>query len=212
MPDMQHGISLLVGLGNPGFQYEETRHNVGFWLVHKFAELHNCSLKLESKFKGLVGNITVPTTALQSEPRSASLASSRPLHLLLPQTFMNLSGQAVVALAHFYKIPPAAILVVHDELDFMPGVVRFKKGGGANGHNGIQNIIDLLGNKDFYRLRIGIGKPLHKGTLIDYVINKPSHSDQDKIMDGIDAAIKVLPKFIAGDFERATQELHAEVK
>lgn len=190
---MKAQISLIVGLGNPGPQYEQTRHNVGFWLMNKFAEKHDVAFKMESKFKGFTASLVV---------------QNHDLKLLLPQTFMNLSGQSVVAFAHFYKIPPEEILVVHDELDFSPGVVRFKKGGSSGGHNGIQNIIELLGDNNFYRLRIGIGKPINKDTLVDYVISKPSRYDTEKIIEAIDDALKVLPKFIMGDIGRATEELH----
>lgn len=194
-------ISLLVGLGNPGPQYEQTRHNVGFWLVQKFAYLHNVEFKLETKFKGLIASIILESTI-------KGFCFNHEIKLLMPQTYMNLSGQSVVALAHFYKITPEQILVVHDELDFIPGVLRFKKGGGANGHNGVQNIINLIGSNNFYRLRIGVGKPENHNNIADYVLNRPSLSEQERILNGIGKALKVLTAFIFGNIDQATEELH----
>lgn len=142
---MSNQIRLLVGLANPGPEYARTRHNAGAWVVEELARVHNISLREESKYYGLTGRI---------------MANGQDLRLLIPTTFMNLSGKSVAALANFYQIKPEEILVAHDELDLPPGVAKFKKGGGHGGHNGLRDIISKMGNnKDFYRLRVGIGHP-----------------------------------------------------
>jgi peptidyl-tRNA hydrolase, PTH1 family len=187
-------IRLIVGLGNPGSQYEKTRHNVGFWLVNTLAEKYSGSFKNEPKFKGFLGVITI----LDHEYK-----------LFMPMTFMNLSGEAVRKIASFYKIPAEAILVIHDELDFLPGVVRLKKGGGANSHNGVQNIIDQLGSNNFWRLRIGIGKPSFKEDMANYVTSSPNKSETKQIHNAVDQAIEVIPDLVLGDFAKAMQVLHS---
>ncbi len=189
-------IFLVVGLGNPGSQYEKTRHNVGFWLVNALALKYSANVKHDSKFKGFIGAINI---------------SDHECKLLMPMTFMNLSGEAVCKVANFYKIPPEAILVIHDELDFLPGDVRIKKGGGANSHNGVQNIIDLLGSNSFLRMRIGIGKPSFKLDMAGYVTSLPSKSETKQIYDAIDRAIEVIPDLVLGDFAKAVQVLHGHV-
>lgn len=142
---MSNQIRLLVGLANPGPEYARTRHNAGAWVVEELARVHNINLREESKYYGLTGRI---------------MANGQDLRLLIPTTFMNLSGKSVAALANFYQIKPEEILVAHDELDLPPGVAKFKKGGGHGGHNGLRDIISKMGNnKDFYRLRVGIGHP-----------------------------------------------------
>ncbi|MCK5664492.1 MAG: aminoacyl-tRNA hydrolase [Thiotrichaceae bacterium] len=190
---MKNGIKLIVGLGNPGPQYENTRHNVGFWLVKALAEKYPGDFKLESKFRGFVSRVNI---------------DNHKCELLLPETFMNLSGEAVTKIAKFYKIPSESILVVHDELDFPPGVIRLKKEGGANGHNGIQNIIQQLGANNFWRLRIGIGKARFKEDSSNYVLSKPSKSEIAEINYAIDRAIIIIPKLVAGDFDAAMMALH----
>lgn len=187
-------IKLIVGLGNPGPQYENTRHNTGFWLVKILAEKYNGILKFETKFKGLFGNLDI----LNNECK-----------VLMPTTFMNLSGEAVYKVIGFYKIPTETILVIHDELDFLPGVIRLKKGGGANSHNGIQNIIDRLNNNNFWRLRIGIGKPSFKDDMPNYVISSPNKTETEQIHKAIDRAIEIIPDLILGNFEKAAQILHS---
>jgi peptidyl-tRNA hydrolase, PTH1 family len=187
-------IKLVVGLGNPGPQYENTRHNVGFWLINAIAEKFNGSLKLETKFKGFFGVATV----LNHECK-----------LLMPTTFMNLSGEAVSRVVNFYKIPIESILIIHDELDFPPGIARLKKGGSANGHNGVQNIIDQLGNNNFWRLRLGIGKPFFKDAMDDYVTNAPNKTEKKEIYNAIEQAINIIPDLVLGNFVKATQTLHA---
>lgn len=186
-------LQLIVGLGNPGREYEETRHNAGAWLVEQLARKHNCALTAESKFHGLSGRIQL---------------AGRDLRLLIPTTFMNLSGNAVAALANFYKIPTDAILIAHDELDLPPGSARFKQGGSGGG-NGVRDIIAKLGNNDFHRLRIGIGHPGSADRVTGYVLGKPTGDDRIAIERCIDAAIDVLPLAIKGEWARAMNQLHA---
>lgn len=190
---MDSSIKLVVGLGNPGLQYENTRHNVGFWLSKLVAEKYHGDLKLVGKFKGLTSNITI------GDHRCA---------LLLPETFMNLSGDAVSSMAGFYKFPIESILVIHDELDLPPEVARLKKGGGANGHNGIQDIINKLGSNNFWRVRIGIGKPKYKEDVSNYVLSSPSKPQLQQIHSAIERTMAILPKIISGDFSSAMLELH----
>ena len=190
---MESGIKLIVGLGNPGSQYENTRHNVGFWLARVLAEKYHSNFRLEPKFRGFTSGISI---------------ADHECELLLPETFMNLSGDAVGRFVKFYKLAVDSILVIHDELDFLPGVVRLKKGGGANGHNGVQNIIDQLGDSNFWRMRIGIGKSEFKDDVSGYVLSIPKQSELEEIHSAIERAIVVIPKLIVGDFVSAMSELH----
>lgn len=190
---MEEGIKLIVGLGNPGKQYEKTRHNVGFWLVKALAEEYHGNFKLEPKFKGFVSRVNIANIECR---------------LLLPETFMNLSGDAVGQVVRFYKFAINSILIVHDELDFLPGVIRLKKGGGANGHNGVQNIIDQLGDNDFWRMRIGIGKARSKEAANDYVLSSPMRSERKEINGAIERAVMIVPKLLQGNFAAAISELH----
>jgi len=187
-------VELIVGLGNPGPNYDRTRHNAGADLVLELAKSYNTALKHESKFFGDTAKITF---------------DGRDVRLLIPTTFMNRSGQSVAALARFYQVPVEAILVVHDELDIAPGAARFKKGGGHGGHNGLRDIVQSLGNnKSFARLRIGIGHPGDARQVADYVLKKASPSDQQLISNSIDDALRTLPLAIAGQWERAMTALH----
>jgi len=187
-------VELIVGLGNPGPKYDRTRHNAGADLVLEFAKSQHVELKQESKFFGDTAKVSI---------------DNRDVRLLIPSTFMNLSGQSIAALAGFYQIPPAAILIVHDELDLSPGTARFKKGGGHGGHNGLRDSIQRLGNsKEFARLRIGIGHPGNAKQVADYVLKKPSPSDQQLISNSIDDALRALPLAISGQWEKAMHELH----
>jgi PTH1 family peptidyl-tRNA hydrolase len=187
-------VELIVGLGNPGPKYDRTRHNAGADLVLEFAKSQHVELKQESKFFGDTAKVSV---------------DNRDVRLLIPSTFMNRSGQSIAALAGFYQIPPAAILIVHDELDLPPGTARFKKGGGHGGHNGLRDTIQRLGNnKEFARLRIGIGHPGNAKQVADYVLKKPSPSDQQLITNSIDDALRALPLAISGQWEKAMHELH----
>lgn len=191
---MVDGIKLIVGLGNPGREYDNTRHNVGFWLVSSLAEQHSLTLKLEPKFKGYGGNIVIANCNCR---------------LLLPETFMNLSGHAVDKVARFYQIAAASILVVHDELDFTPGIVRLKRGGGANGHKGVENIAEQLGSREFWRMRIGIGRSGFGDSVSRYVLSSPSKAEKKEIFTAIGNALSIVPKLILGDFLTAMSELHA---
>lgn len=189
----QHVIKMIVGLGNPGPSYESTRHNAGAWFVGQLAAEHNQSLSAESKFQGVAGKVTI---------------DSHPCNLLIPSTYMNLSGKAVCAMATFYKIAPEEILVVHDEIDLAPGIARYKFSGGHGGHNGLRDIISALGSNDFYRLRIGVGRAKPNEDVADYVLKRPSKSEQTIIDEAIFAALRVLPEVVAGDIEKAMKELH----
>lgn len=194
---MQANLQMIVGLGNPGPQYENTRHNAGAWFIQALADKYNATLKLETKFTGFYGTATI---------------AGQNCKLLIPTTFMNLSGQAVQALAHFYKILPETILVAHDELDFAPGVACLKFDGGHNGHNGLKNIIERLGGTNFYRLRIGIGKPQIKDDTINYVLNAPMKNEKEQITAAIETAIEVMPELISGSIAKAIQTLHSSNK
>ena len=191
---METPVELIVGLGNPGPNYDRTRHNAGADLVLELAKSYHTTLKHESKFFGDTAKINI---------------DGRDIRLLIPTTFMNRSGQSVAALARFYQVPVEAILVIHDELDIAPGAARFKKGGGHGGHNGLRDIVQSLGNnKSFARLRIGIGHPGDARQVADYVLKKASPSDQQLISNSIDDALRTLPLAIAGQWERAMTALH----
>ncbi|HFD80198.1 MAG TPA: aminoacyl-tRNA hydrolase [Gammaproteobacteria bacterium] len=185
-------IELIVGLGNPGPEYEPTRHNAGFWFVDRLAEHCRQTFRSESRFRSEVARCRLD----DSECR-----------LQKPQTFMNRSGQAVAALARFFRIETPRILVVHDELDLPPGTIRLKTGGGHGGHNGLRDLIAHLG-RDFHRLRIGIGHPGHRDEVVDYVLHRPSRQDRSLIEASIEDALTVMPEVVAGHFERAMNRLH----
>lgn len=189
-------IKLIVGLGNPGPQYDQTRHNAGFWFVDRLIASNKIDLKFEKKFFGLAGRFKIGSSPEQE------------IHVLLPQNFMNLSGQAVLAYCVFYKILPDQILVAHDELDHPTGIVRLKHGGGHGGHNGLRDIISKLGSPNFNRLRIGIGRPETLQEVHNYVLAKPNNSDKQKILDAIDMAHCQLPLILAGDLQKAMNNLH----
>lgn len=188
-------IALIVGLGNPGSDYEATRHNAGFWFIDELARQSACELKKDSKFYGYVGKATL---------------HGEPVWLLKPDTFMNRSGQSVSALAKYYKISVENILVVHDELDFEPGDVRLKIGGGHAGHNGLRDIISAMGSKEFLRLRVGIGHPGKGKDVSDFVLARPSVTDKTQIGYAIDDAARVMPELISGDTEKAMHALHSD--
>jgi len=186
-------IRLIAGLGNPGPEYEQTRHNAGFWWVDEAARQLGTSLQMERGHFGLVGRASV---------------GGHSVWLVEPQTYMNRSGQAVASLARFFKITPEEILVVHDELDLPPGDVRLKKGGGHAGHNGLRDIHAQLGSPDYWRLRIGIGHPGHRNEVANWVLKKPSPDDRIAIAQAMDRALKGLPDLIAGDMHKATAQIH----
>ena len=188
-------IQLIVGLGNPGRDYEETRHNAGAWFVEQLARAQRVTLQNDSKFSGLSGRTQV---------------SGQDVKLLIPTTFMNLSGQSVAALAGFFKIPVDAILVAHDELDIAVGEARFKQGGGHGGHNGLRDIINKFGNQNnFHRLRIGIGHPGSADKVVAYVLNRPTRDERISIDRALDAALATLPLAVSGQWARAMNQLHA---
>ncbi len=186
-------IRLLVGLGNPGFEYEATRHNAGFWFVDEVARSLKLTLSVDRSYFGLVGRSNRP---------------EGPLWLLQPMTFMNLSGKSVAALARFFKIAPDEILVVHDELDLLPGHLKLKQGGSHAGHNGLKDIQAQLGSADFWRLRLGIGHPGVRAEVVDYVLRKPPQTEREAIEDAIAIGIKALDLLLAGEMERAMMKLH----
>lgn len=190
-----NAIRLIVGLGNPGAKYEETRHNAGAHFVEAIARQNGATLQAESRFNGLTARITL---------------DSHDVRLLIPTTFMNLSGQAVAPIANFFKITPEEILVAHDELDLPPGIARLKKGGGHGGHNGLRDIIPALGNsKEFYRLRIGIGHPGSAKQVSNYVLSKAPVEERVAADAAIDEALHVLPKIVGGDLTGAQNQLHS---
>jgi PTH1 family peptidyl-tRNA hydrolase len=192
-------IRLVVGLGNPGKEHERTRHNAGFWLVERFASANGINLRKDPKFKALVGKME-------------GSAAGGSVFFLLPQSFMNLSGQPVQMLAGFFKIKPEEVLVVHDELDFEPGVARLKQGGGIAGHNGLKDISQRLATHDYWRLRLGVGRPTPGREGADYVLEKPPAEERAAIDAAIDRCIGVLPQIFAGDMQSAMNKLHTEEK
>jgi PTH1 family peptidyl-tRNA hydrolase len=193
-------IKLIVGLGNPGLQYEQTRHNAGAWYVNALANSYSIPMQLETKFFGHVGRGMI----------NHSGSGTSDCRLLIPNTFMNLSGKAVAALATFYKILPDEILVAHDELDIDPGTVKLKKSGGHGGHNGLRDIISSLANcRDFYRLRIGIGHPGDKNKVYNYVLGKADKIQQRAIDESIDEAIRHTGDMVNGQHDKVMQSMHA---
>ena len=192
---MSNKIKMIVGLGNPGSEYEQTRHNAGFWFIDELAWQYKATLKEEKKFFGSVARISI---------------SGSDLWLLKPSTFMNRSGQAVAALAQFYKIKPEEILVVHDELDIPCGRIKFKLGGGNGGHNGLKDIQARLGTPVFYRLRLGIDHPGDRNLVVGYVLNKPSPEHRQQIDEAINKSLKAVPMLLAGEWEEAVRFLHSK--
>lgn len=190
-------IRLIVGLGNPGAEYEQTRHNAGFWLVDNLANsLPGTRLQRETRYNALMARTSV---------------AGQEVYLLEPQTYMNRSGQSVGALCRFFKITPDQVLVVHDELDLMPGIARLKKGGSAGGHNGLKDITAALGTQDYWRLRLGIGHPRTLGLqqpVADFVLHRPRRDEQDLIEQAIDKSLLVMNLIVEGKFEAATMKLH----
>ncbi len=187
-------IGLIAGLGNPGADYAATRHNAGFWFVDALAAAHGASLRAEARFHGELGRAAV---------------GGRDVWLLKPTTFMNHSGQAVAAVARYYKLAPEQILVAHDDLDLPVGTARLKRGGGHGGHNGLRDIINHLGSRDFLRLRLGIHHPGDSKAVVDYVLGRPSAADREAIEDAIARALDVMPLVVSGDLERAMNRLHS---
>ena len=186
-------ISLIVGLGNPGKEYAQTRHNAGFWFVQRLAEQYGIQLKADPKYKGISGRGNI---------------EGQDVRLLLPTTFMNLSGQSVVPFAKFYQIAPEAILIAHDELDMNPGVIRLKTGGGHGGHNGLKDIVPHIGS-NFHRLRIGIGHPGSKERVSGHVLSKAPSSEQNLMDDAIAHALSRIQLLVNGDIQQAMNQINA---
>ena len=188
-------MKLVVGLGNPGREYAGTRHNAGFEWVDRLAHTLRATLRPEARFHGLCAQVREKDTDLW---------------LLEPQTFMNRSGQSVAALCQFYKIQPDGIIVVHDELDLLPGIAKLKKGGGLGGHNGLKDIAAKLGTQDFWRLRIGIGHPGDRNAVADYVLHPPRKEEAPLIDEAIQKSLEVWPLIAQDACEAAMLKLHTK--
>jgi PTH1 family peptidyl-tRNA hydrolase len=186
-------VQLIVGLGNPGPDYETTRHNAGFWFVEHLANRFGGQFRKEAKFSGEACKVRI---------------AGEDVWLLKPTTFMNRSGQSVRQLSNFYKIPVEAILVAHDELDLDPGTIRLKRGGGHGGHNGLRDLVSHMG-KDFARLRIGVGHPGHKDKVVNFVLTRAGKQEQQLIDEAIDEAITVIEDIVSGQFQKAMNQLHS---
>jgi PTH1 family peptidyl-tRNA hydrolase len=186
-------IRLFVGLGNPGPEYEQTRHNAGFWWLDALARELKLNLTTDKSYHGRVARASI---------------QGQSVWLLAPQTFMNLSGKSVAALANFFKIPPQEILVAHDDLDIAPGEAKLKLGGSHAGHNGLRDIHAQLGTDQYWRLRLGVGHPGNKAEVVHWVLKKPMLDHRIAIDQAIDRALKALPQFLAGDMEQATRLVH----
>ncbi len=193
---MEH-IRLIVGLGNPGREYERTRHNAGYWWVDEIAARKRAHWSKESKFSGWTAKVH---------------EGAREFWLLKPATFMNESGRSVSALMRFFRIAPAEMLVVHDELDLPPGTVKLKRGGGTGGHNGLTDIVEAIGERDFWRLRVGIGHPGHKDLVADYVLDRPRKEELAAIEGPFERSLELLPRLAAGRMGDATTWLHTVPK
>lgn len=192
---MSTPIQLIVGLANPGPEYAKTRHNAGAWYIEALANRYNGSLREDAKYFGLTGRIQI---------------AGQDVRLLVPTTFMNLSGKSVAALAKFFQIPVEQILVAHDELDLPPGVAKFKQGGGHGGHNGLKDIISKMGNNNnFFRLRLGIGHPGSKEQVVGFVLNKAPQSEQQLIDQALDEAVRSTELIFSNDMTKAMHRLHS---
>lgn len=190
-------IKLIVGLGNPGPNYESTRHNAGAWFVHALCQHFKLTLKPDSKFQCQIAKLTM---------------NEHDCFILIPSSYMNVSGQSVSLVQKFYKITPHETLIAHDELDLPPGVARLKLDGGHGGHNGLKDIFSRTNSKQFYRLRIGIGHPGHRDDVTDYVLTKPSVSDKEKILNIIDYTLPLMTEVILGNIDKSMQQLHTFAK
>ena len=188
-------LRLVAGLGNPGPEYEGTRHNAGCWFVERLAERHGGTWRHEARFQGDVARVNV---------------SGEGVWLLRPGTFMNHSGQCVGAMVRYYRLDPRALLVAHDDLDLSPGTVRLKRGGGHGGHNGLRSIDQHLGSRDYLRLRIGIGHPGHRDRVVPWVLGRPAAAEREAIEAAIDRAVAVFPLLVEGELERAMHSLHTD--
>ena len=190
-------IKLIVGLGNPGQEYSVTRHNAGFWFADRLVESYGGNFSSEAKFFSELTRLRIDDVDCR---------------LLKPATFMNESGRAVAAIISYYKYSPEEVLVIHDEIDLEPGIVRLKNGGGHGGHNGVRDIINSIGSNNFLRLRIGVGHPGHRDLVIDSVLSRASAEQQVLIDKAIEQALDVMPFIIKGEFQKAMNELHKTEK
>ena len=188
-------MKIIVVLGNPGPNYQATRHNAGFWWVEALAAAHRVALKPEPRFRGVSGLISL---------------DDRAIRLLLPQTYMNASGESVGAMARYFKAPPEEILVIHDDLDLPPGAARLKLGGGSGGHNGLKDIVAHLGTAHFWRLRLGIGHPGGSRDVVDYVLDAPSREEAAKIDAAVRRSLEMWPLLARGQCQRAMLKLHSD--
>lgn len=190
---MSTGISLIAGLGNPGQQYEHTRHNAGLMFLEALCRAHHGELRPDAKVFGASGRVSI---------------GGHELRLLFPTTYMNRSGQAVAAISQYFKVAPQQMLIAYDDLDLPPGTIRLKNGGGHGGHNGLRDITKALGTAEFMRLRIGIGHPGSSDRVLDYVLSRASRTDQEAIDDAINRALEVLPLLCEGQVQKAMTQLH----
>ena len=188
-------LKVIVGLGNPGSKYTETRHNAGFWFIDEVARQYSGIFRPEKKFHGELARVSI---------------EGNEIWLLKPETFMNRSGLAVKSLLSFYRFSAQQLLVAHDEIDLPPGTAKLKTGGGHGGHNGLRDIISQLGTKEFHRLRIGVGHPGSKDQVVDYVLHNASRDERALIDRDIDDAVSILPDLASGAFEQAMQKLHSK--
>jgi PTH1 family peptidyl-tRNA hydrolase len=190
----ENTIKIIVGLGNPGNEYEQSRHNAGFWFIDQLVTHHQLCLKKESRFLGEVAKLS---------------SSAGSVWLLKPATFMNRSGQSIAKLAQFYKIRPEQILIVHDDLDLSPGSVKLKQGGGHGGHNGLRDSINQLDSKDFHRLRLGIGHPGNKEQVVGFVLGKTPQSEKKLIESAIEKSMDSIELILQGNMQKAMNQLHS---
>jgi PTH1 family peptidyl-tRNA hydrolase len=186
-------IALIAGLGNPGPGYKGTRHNAGFWFIEELSQHYPLDFKLESRFRGEVASVQINGLSVR---------------VLRPGTFMNESGQSIVSLMRYFAIEPGALLVVHDDLDLEPGVIRLKEGGGHGGHNGLRDLIRHLDSNDFVRLRLGIGHPGHPDDVTAYVLHTPPANERSAILDAVYRAVALIEPIINGDHAAVMNELH----
>ncbi len=192
---MSSNILLIVGLANPGAEYENTRHNAGAWFVSELANAAKVTLRHETKYAGC---------------HAVAHLGGQDCHLLIPSTYMNHSGKSVQALASYYKIPPQSILVAHDEIDLPVGLIRLKFDGGHGGHNGLRDIMSHLNSKQFHRLRIGVGHPGNSKEVVDYVLAPPRKAEREQINAAVDEALGIFPFVMRGEFQKAMQLLHSK--
>ncbi len=190
-------LQAIVGLGNPGPRYEYTRHNAGYWLLDRLAADFGASFRAEKKMRGELASVTI---------------GGQKVWLLKPDTFVNRSGESVQALTSYYRLAPESVLLVYDELDLEAGDLRFKADGGHGGHNGLRDIFSRTGQRSFPRLRIGIGHPGHRDQVTGYVLGRPSAVDRRAIEEAMDKALQLIPQYVNGEWEKATHQLHTDMR